>query len=138
MESLDQAGSHSSETRCSHKGRFIRLHCEVPGCSRVFKNKSGLMKHTRTRHPTHLQNRLSRSFHQAAPTFSATVNVPSQPSSPAHQDLDFDARSATQNETGSDGGFVPEDSEGTGAELNSLFHVFHPHLTGLCILLHTA
>ncbi|KAG1728409.1 hypothetical protein EDD22DRAFT_982701 [Suillus occidentalis] len=113
------------------------LSCPAAGCSRMFKNKSGLTKHARTYHSKASRNR--QIFHQAAPTFRS----PSPEAWPGYDHLDFDgsnpdAEFEVQEDFGGPNpdaefeiqeGYVPQD--GTWVELGPLFRVFHPSLTGL-------
>ncbi|KAG2050282.1 hypothetical protein BDR06DRAFT_984068 [Suillus hirtellus] len=88
----------------------------------MFKNKSGLTKHTCTQHTRASCNR--QSFHQAAPQ----IRSPSPEARFDYDHMDFsgpnpDARFEDQE------GFVPED--GSWVELGPLFRVFHSSLTRL-------
>ncbi|KAG1788518.1 hypothetical protein EV424DRAFT_1476518 [Suillus variegatus] len=97
---------------------MIRLPCRIPGCKRVFKNKSGQTKHVRTAHSL-LHNHVT--FHQAAPDLrSPSLENPAfddWPPSPQHHDFDEN----------NDGVFMPEE----GMQLEPLFRTFHPLLTVL-------
>jgi hypothetical protein len=102
----------------------------MPGCKRIFKNKSGRTKHMRMLHPRPLRNH--RTFHQAAPA------PPHSPSPERHNEDD----ALHLDENGPGDGFMPdpdiENGPGDGfmpdpdtcVQLGPLFRTFHPHLTG--------
>ncbi|KAG2028968.1 hypothetical protein BDR03DRAFT_936904 [Suillus americanus] len=93
----------------------------MPGCKRIFKNKSGRMKHMRMLHPRPLRNH--RTFHQAAPA------PPCSPS-PEHENGPGDGFMPDPDiENGPGDGFMPDPD--TCVQLGPLFRTFHPHLTGL-------
>ncbi|KAG1857039.1 hypothetical protein DFJ58DRAFT_716023 [Suillus subalutaceus] len=101
IESLDFVFVISSE--------MIQLPCRIPGCKRVFKNKSGQMKHVRTAHNRPLRNHAT--FHQAAPDLR----------SPSPQNPAFDDQPPGPQHHG----MLEE-----GVQLGPLFWMFHPLLTG--------
>jgi len=105
-----------------------RLSCGFPGCTRVFKNKSGLTKHVRTQHllPPHVHQRVAQVV--AGP--GCIPRVARSPT-PADENWDIDGDPHADNETydQENPGFVPE--EGTWVDMGRLFRVFHPKLTGI-------
>ncbi|KAG1752758.1 hypothetical protein EDD22DRAFT_981647 [Suillus occidentalis] len=68
----------------------------MPGCKRIFKNKSGQTKHMRMLHPRPLRNH--RTFHQAAPA------PPRSPSPERHNEDD----ALHLDENGPGDGFMPD------------------------------
>lgn len=104
--------------------------CGFPGCNRVFKNKSGLTKHTRTQHPIlppHVHQRVSQ-MPIAGPGF---IPPRARSPTPADENWDIDSDTHARNEIHNqeNPGFVPE--EGTWVNMGHLFRVFHPKLTGI-------
>jgi len=107
-----------------------RLVCGFPACNQVFKNKSGLTKHTRTKHP------ISPQAHQrlASQTVLGPGCIPprAQSLTTASEnwsiDGDFNVENEVHDRENRDT-VAPE--EGTWVDMGYLFRVFHPHLTGM-------
>ncbi|KAG2116276.1 hypothetical protein DEU56DRAFT_974984 [Suillus clintonianus] len=100
---------------------MTRIPCCIPGCKRIFKNKSGHTQHMRTMHPKPLRSRST--FHQAAPP------APRSPSPGHHHFDDLPLPNVDDAPENVGDGFMPE--EGTCVQLGPLFRAFHPRLTGL-------
>lgn len=111
-----------------------RLVCQFPGCNRVFKNKSGLTKHTRTQHLLPPQARQHVNPMVAGP---GCIPLRERSPTPADGNLDIDGNPQVGNEdyNQENPGFVPE--EGTWVDMGRLFRVFHPKLTGTGIIYYT-
>lgn len=113
-----------SRSQVSRSYKSVLLACPFTGCSRMFKNKSGLTKHTRTQHTRASCNR--QSFHQAAPK----IRSPSPEARFDYDHMDFGGPNPDAGFEDQEG-FVPED--GSWVELGPLFRVFHSSLTSkLC------